>query len=443
MEVGKIKIIGAYIIIGILLIMMVLCGISYVVPKIVKKFDINSEYINNLFNLNKAETIKVDWKEEYKFEEESIKEDIKKISKKSLMDKYKGEVNSIVNKLEDYTSEKLIKYNNILELSYIYDHLSKYSLVSNSSKVSRIEMGEGYLTRLVPEFGVEESANRLIEFNEYLKDKDINFIYVQAPYKISGEEAKNISTIYKDYSNTNLNNLINLIDDKVDYIDIRSNIKKENLSHLDLFYKTDHHWLPETGLWATYRISEYLNKNYNMNLVLENSNINNYTKNTYEKIFLGADGKYVTLANTQPEDFNLLIPNFETKLEVKIPDANVDKIGAYAETLIEYRLIDKTDYYNLDPYGAYLYGNKALIEVHNQLIQNDKKILIVRDSFSNVVIPFLALETEYVSAIDLRYFTGSLKTYIKQYQPDMVIVMYTGNHYAGYSSGTNALWEFE
>jgi hypothetical protein len=53
-----------------------------------------------------------------------------------------------------------------------------------------------------------------------------------------------------------------------------------------------------------------------------------------------------------------------------------------------------------------------------------KKILFITDSFVKAVIPFLALGVENIATIDLRGFTGSVKTYVKQNDPDMVIVMY-------------------
>ena len=56
-----------------------------------------------------------------------------------------------------------------------------------------------------------------------------------------------------------------------------------------------------------------------------------------------------------------------------------------------------------------------------------KDLLILKNSFANVVSPFLALETENVSIIDLRYFNGSLKAYIKEYDPDLVMILYHGN----------------
>jgi hypothetical protein len=78
----------------------------------------------------------------------------------------------------------------------------------------------------------------------------------------------------------------------------------------------------------------------------------------------------------------------------------------------------------LSPYGAYLYGDNPLVIIHNNFLYDNKRILFIKDSFVMCVAPFLALGVEYIETIDLRNFTGSVKTYIKQNKPDMVIVMY-------------------
>ena len=82
------------------------------------------------------------------------------------------------------------------------------------------------------------------------------------------------------------------------------------------------------------------------------------------------------------------------------------------------------DYYQSNPYGAYNYGDKALRKINNIMNNGSKKILFIHDSFSNSMIPFLALGINYIEALDLRHFKGSLKSYIKQNKPDMIITAY-------------------
>ena len=53
--------------------------------------------------------------------------------------------------------------------------------------------------------------------------------------------------------------------------------------------------------------------------------------------------------------------------------------------------------------------------------------MLIRDSFSEVIIPFLNLSYSEVRALDLRKFNGSVKKYIESYKPDIVVVEYYVN----------------
>lgn len=175
----------------------------------------------------------------------------------------------------------------------------------------------------------------------------------------------------------------------------------------------------ETGFWATGIIAEFINEQYGYQLDLSKLDEENYSVVYYTESFMGSYGTKVTTANATPDDFTMLYPDFETLLHFSVPSMDIDSTGDFSIT------------YNMDEegeYGAYGYGDHALIQYENLMEDvEDKKILVIHDSFSNSVLPFLALTVSEVDAIDLRYFNGSLETYINETQPDMVIVM----RYAG------------
>jgi hypothetical protein len=51
-------------------------------------------------------------------------------------------------------------------------------------------------------------------------------------------------------------------------------------------------------------------------------------------------------------------------------------------------------------------------------------MLIIRDSFSAPLIPYLAVDIEYVDCMYLKSFDGSVREYIRQTKPDIVLVAY-------------------
>ena len=75
-------------------------------------------------------------------------------------------------------------------------------------------------------------------------------------------------------------------------------------------------------------------------------------------------------------------------------------------------------------YATYLYGDHERISIDNKKATNDTKILYIIDSFSDCVIPYFASTVKHIDVIDLRYFNGSLESFISQNKPDMVVAAY-------------------
>ena len=406
MKKNKIEIVSSIIIISILVIMAI--------------YSFGSKVLNKFYNNNDSsvKSVTINFAKQYPFENKKVE------NQKSLIEKYESKINTIKEKIENVTSKDLIGYEKMIELSYAYNDLIKFNLVSNNSSDARIELDDDNYSRIVSKQDVSTCVNKIDSLKNFLDSQKIDFLYVQAPYKIP--ENYQLPLIYKDYTNENMNEFLNKINGKVDYIDLRENLISDNLDHLKLFFKTDHHWLPETGLWATNVISNYINEKYNLSLKTDNILKDKFNYETYPNMYLGSDGRYVSLKNAKPDDFTMITPNYETDFEISIPNLNLNKKGSYSDTLIDWSKLKYGNYYKISQYTSYLYGDKPLIEIKNNLVNNDKKILVIRDSFSEVVLPFLALENEYVSAIDLRQFNGSLYSYIKDYQPNLVLILYNG-----------------
>lgn len=88
--------------------------------------------------------------------------------------------------------------------------------------------------------------------------------------------------------------------------------------------------------------------------------------------------------------------------------------------------VKKRDFYGGNPYGAYGYGDMPEIKVHNFRNEHlrDKKILVIRDSMVDTVLPFLSMGLKDITLLDVRHFTGSVRRYVEDFKPDIVVVMY-------------------
>ncbi|GHU16513.1 hypothetical protein FACS1894163_06010 [Spirochaetia bacterium] len=364
----------------------------------------------------------INWAKLYPFQNN----DTVKINKPII---FKERISGIEEKIEKYTKGYLVNRMNFVKSAVRYEKLIGWNLLNGDV----YDLGDGWLTELVKKVeilpsqseqnvhGITTPATALYEFNGFLANLDIDFLYVQSPHKISKED-KIIGA--SDFSNENADELLKALSLRhIPYLDLRENIRQENRDHHSLFYKTDHHWKAETGLWAAGIIAQYLNANNGFNIDLDAFKPEQYRYDLYENWFLGSAGRKVTLLQTPPEDIGLIYPRFNTSFSLKIPSRNIDAEGAF-DIFYDYRQVNEIDYYNLNPYGAYLYRDAPNVIIRNNFLHDNQRILVIKDSFVNCVNPFLSLGIEYVDVLDIRHFTGSVKTYIKQNKPDMVIVMY-------------------
>ena len=72
-------------------------------------------------------------------------------------------------------------------------------------------------------------------------------------------------------------------------------------------------------------------------------------------------------------------------------------------------------------YGVFIWGDCPLFVEHNEDIDTDKKIAVVKESTSNPFVSYLTADYKEVHIIDYRYFTGSLKQYCQKNEIDEVL----------------------
>ena len=362
--------------------------------------------------------IEIDWEAYYPFSEESAK------VKDPAFARYEGLVDSVEEKVQNNTDVNLLYYDKIVGYSKKYTDLLGWDLVTYNETNGVKELSDGHWTDFHEKVDTREHAEAVIRLDRYCKDKDIRFLYIQAPHKICKYEDKEISGTF-DHTNQNADDLLRSLSDAgVSTYDLRDELHEEGLDHHELFFKTDHHWLPTTGLWAAGKIMYHLNGAYGWHMDTSLTDIENFRVVNYPGLFLGSHGRKATLERAEPEDIALLYPRYATDLHYTIPSKEIDQRGDLSITY-DMSQMEKGDYYHKSAYTAYGHGDRPLINIENLEEVEDKKILLVKDSFSDHMASFLALGVRQMDVIDLRHFTGSLETYIRMTEPDVVLLMYT------------------
>jgi hypothetical protein len=369
-----------------------------------------------------------DWSAEYPFSgdygftytapTDEIKE---KPVRVSPIKSFENSVRAIEGNVDYYTSNLLLGRMKFVELNAAFNKLVGMNIVSGTDSV--VVMRNGYLTFEALPVNTDYAVQSTAYFAQTLKEKGINFLYVQCPSKENPDDNQLPHGIEDNY-NINADSLIKGLSERnVPYIDLRENLNSEFDNYYSCFFKTDHHWTPETGVWASGKIADKLNNEYSLGISTAIGNLDNYKVDVFEKYCFGSQGKKATLRFADPEDISLIYPKADTDFTVTY-DNNAPLSGRFEDTLLRKDVFDKIDYYNISTYSAYLHGNHAMTTIHNSKVDNGRKMLYIMDSFSASVVPYLATEIEDIVVLDLRTFNGSVMSVIEQFCPDTVVVAY-------------------
>lgn len=297
-----------------------------------------------------------------------------------------------------------------------------------SGEVSKVvKLDDGSVTLVMDkENDLPQKVAKISALNEKLKSDGIEMLYIQLPFKIN-KQSKDLPVGVYDYSNENADAVIQLLKNGgVDTYDLREEVLNEKLDYSSLFFRTDHHWLPETGLWAAKKIAGKLNSGFGFTIDMSLLEKSNFTETTYKKQFLGSMGKRMGVYYAGTDDFSLILPRFETDMSCFYHRRNgtiFGKSGSFEDTWIFTENLKK-DYFNINSYATYSGGDYSLLEFRNNRIAG-KKILMLRDSFSCVLVPFFSLAAGgELHAIDPRYYKGSITDYVEKFKPDLVLMLY-------------------
>jgi hypothetical protein len=258
-----------------------------------------------------------------------------------------------------------------------------------------------------------------------LTSRSIDLLYVNAPTKMALEIGGMPYGIH-DTSVINLNALADQMNQRnLPYLDLRPAMIAAGYEVNNIFYRTDHHWHTELGLWSAQLIASTLNARYGLEL----SSIpdhQTYTVESYPNIFLGSLGRRVGTPYIGKDDVRLLIPTFDTDLHLQIPSANIDRRGTFENSVLFKNHLFPRNVYTGNAYAVNLASDHAFLRITNHLNPDGLKVLVIKDSYANVMMPYLSLSTKELIAVDLRKLNDrSVMDVIDEEQPDAVIVFYS------------------
>lgn len=258
---------------------------------------------------------------------------------------------------------------------------------------------------------INEEAKNMRTFADALEERGIPFLYAAVPNKVCIETDWMSGTL--DFSEQNrVQTVAKLRELGIDVLDLTDLLHAEGRTHRELFFPTDHHWTPATALWAADRIAEYAEKQYGLQLDRTVLHADQYEVELYEDVFLGSAGQKVTESKIAPDDFPLYVPKYETDMHLYLQRSNgetprVDERGDFLLQYDMYYLEIFAPILESDIYSTYLYANPCKVRIKNYRKPDGLKVLLIGDSYDNVLIPFIAQAAGETIALDRRFASNA------------------------------------
>ena len=384
-------------------------------------------------NCNSERQVSIDWIAKYPFK---INDD----KKMPDFNKYEAKVDGIKLKINDYTGKHFLGR---LMLSKVAGEQNSFlqwkhgkGSTANDSEV--LFMENGYLTYVQPkesEDSIAEIANSLADFQGWLAERNIKFLYVNAGSKVNPDDRQLLKQFaVLEYTNENGDTLQKHLSDKgVAYVDMRREMKEAGLDWYSAYYRTDHHWTTATGMWAAGVIAEKLDAEYGFVFDKKIFDGKKYFSDSYTWKGGQWNSAHSTSGYDCPrEEYTYYLPAFPTLFSVEIPTRGIERQGEYKDTLIDMqKVMDGKQYSDADlakvpdAYHNAMWRNDAVGIFKNLLpVENDKKLLVLQDSFGWYLTTYLACGVKEVHVIHPMAFDGSIHAYIEEFKPDTVIVLY-------------------
>ncbi len=294
------------------------------------------------------------------------------------------------------------------------------NILGQKSMNNIVKLNNGYLFTPIGYSSDEaliQYADSTAKLNNYLKKRGTTLVYVSSPYTSSKYDTE-LPVGISDYGNDNIDRFLHMLKQaNVDTIDLREIIHNDGYDQYQMMYRTDHHWTTETGLYAYGILEDYIVKSTGCIVDDRISDIANYTVTRYPKWHLGSRGQRTGIYYAGIDDFDLILPNFETVLK------NSDgKIGRMEDLMIDTSPLSNRNYTSRYTYDSVL--DKANGDFTNLQCDNDITVLMITDSFGKAVNPYLAMGFNQLYT----YYNGDVSDItpelIEKYNPDVVIMMY-------------------
>lgn len=269
-----------------------------------------------------------------------------------------------------------------------------------------------------------DTVERMTDFNYFLKDKQIPFVQVIAPYKVPVNKDNLPEGVENDVNKYTDEYIDGLNKNGVLVLDLRKVLSANSEQVKNYFYRTDHHWNTDGAFLAFKVIMNNLTNDFGgiYNIKSRYADVGLWQRIEIKDWFLGSQGKRVGTLFAGTDSLIYYIPKFKTHMSCIVPHSKNIFKGDFTAANIRDKYVQKRDYYRYDAYNIHIGGNFPLVKHRNKYATNDMKLFVIKDSFTLPLQAFMSTEFTEIDVIDPRYYrNSSVAEYILWTRPDLVL----------------------
>lgn len=262
-------------------------------------------------------------------------------------------------------------------------------------------------------------------FAKAAKNKGIDVIAAFAGRKMDVYDNK-LPAVYGSYYS---DRIWGMLDDMateggLEYLNLRETLRDLADADDNLYYNSDHHWTTHGAYIAYCEIMEalgekpYAESDFDITAVTDE--------------FFGTTWSAAGVKWAEGDTINYYRFEGDEDYTMKIIDKSgvfegVDGFSYVEEDGVQFAVtkgfyVDKF-LSEKDKYASFIGGNFGLTKITKDTDEERETFLIVKDSFSHSMVPFLARHYDLV-LVDLRYYSSSMLTYAEENGIDKVILLY-------------------
>ena len=230
-------------------------------------------------------------------------------------------------------------------------------------------------------------------------DNSINVYNIVVPIHIAFGLPERLEKTVDSLSQSDyLNNVYtNYTADGIKAVNIFGSLKQHRAEYT--FFNTDHHW---TSLGSYYAYQEFCN---------------------------AAGETPVDINTLQSKEIGGFVGSLYNATEVEELKNHADAVKYYEMPItytMDVMMEDSTEFTRLDSmyyddagsggnsYGVFIWGDNPVTKIVNEQPKNGRKVLVIKESYGNAFVPWLANNYDEVHAIDFRHYTGNVPSYCSE-----------------------------